>query len=157
MRKTMNYVVIDEGRDKGKIFVITEFPASHAEAWATRALLAIINDNAEIPEGFERLGMAGMAELGIKALAGLKWEIAEPLLEEMWQCVKIMPDKSKPNVVRDLIESDIEEVLTRVKIRAEIWKLHTDFLKTVAPLISGEAQAAVERKDSPNTKTSHRP
>lgn len=63
----------------------------------------------EIPEGFERMGMAAMAEVGIKALAGLKWEVAEPLLAEMWSCVQIMPDSSKPHIVRNLIEEDIED------------------------------------------------
>ena len=96
-------------------------------------------------------GMAGMAEVGIKALSGLKWEVAEPLLAEMWQCVQIMPDPSKPHVVRNLIEEDIEEISTRVKLRAEVWKLHTGFLKAVAPSISGGSPAAASKRGSRNT------
>ena len=91
-RNTLNYTVTDEGRDKGKTFVLTEMPASRAEAWAMRAILALLANNVELPDGFERLGMAGMAEVGIKALSGLKWDVAEPLLSEMWDCVQIMPD-----------------------------------------------------------------
>ena len=89
-----------------------------------------------MPEGFEHMGMAGMAQLGIKALAGLKWEVAEPLLKEMWTCVQIMPDPSKPHVLRNLIEEDIEDVMTRVKLRAEVWKLHTGFLQAADPSTS---------------------
>lgn len=150
-RNILNYTVTDEGRDKGKTFVLTEMPASKAEAWAMRALLALLANNVELPDGFERMGMAAMAEIGIKALAGLKWEVAEPLLAEMWSCVQIMPDPSKPHVIRPLIEEDVEEITTRVKIRAEVWKLHTGFLKAVAPSISGGSPATAVKKRSRNT------
>ena len=151
-RNTLNYTVTDEGRDKGKTFVLTEMPASRAEAWAMRAILALLANNVELPDGFERLGMAGMAEVGIKALSGLKWDVAEPLLSEMWDCVQIMPDPSKPHVVRPLIEEDIEEVATRLKLRGEVWKLHTGFLKAVAPSTFGGSPAAAKvKKPSRNT------
>ena len=153
-RNTLNYTVTDEGRDKGKTFVLTEMPASKAESWAMRALLALMAGGVEVPDGFERMGMAGMAEVGIRALTGLKWEVAEPLLAEMWECVQIMPDPSKPHVVRALIEQDIEEVATRLKLRGEVWKLHTGFLKAVAPSISGGSLAAASKKGSRNMKTS---
>jgi hypothetical protein len=127
-RATLNYKVTDEGRDKDKVFVLTELPASKAESWAMRAILAL---------------MAGGVEL--------KWEVAEPLLAEMWQCVQIMPDPSKTHIIRNLIEEDIEEIATRVKLRAEVWKLHTGFLKAVAPSISGGSPAAASKKGSRNT------
>jgi len=130
-RKVSNYTVTKEGRDLGKTFVITEMPASRAEAWATRALLALMAGGVELPDGFERMGMAGMAEVGIKAISGLKWEVAEPLLAEMFECVQIMPDKSKPSIVRDLIEQDIEEIVTRFDLRMEVWNLHTGFFQAV--------------------------
>ena len=134
-RKSTNYTVTDDNRDKGKVFVITELPAARAESWAFRAILALMEGGVELPPGFERMGMAGIAELGIRALSHLRWEVAEPLLAEMWECVQIMPDPAKPHVVRPLIDQDIEEVMTRIKIRAEVWKLHTDFLSAVAASI----------------------
>lgn len=150
-RSISNYTVPDDGRDFGKMFVITELPASRAEAWATRALLALMGSGVDLPEGFERMGMAAMAEVGVRALSGLKWEIANPLLQEMWECVQIMPDPGKPHLVRKLIEEDIEEIATRVKLRAEVWKLHTDFLKAVAHSISQDSQAAVIKGRSRST------
>jgi len=153
-RSITNYTVADDGRDKNKVFVITEMPASKAESWAMRALLALMAGGVELPEGFDRMGMAGMAEVGIRALSGLKWEVAEPLLNEMWECVQVMPDPAKPHVVRGLIEQDIEEVVTRIKIRADIWKLHTDFLRAVVPLMSAERAAAQVKKNTRNIKTS---
>jgi hypothetical protein len=150
-RSVVNYTVQDEGRDFGKVFVLTEMPASKAESWAMRALMALIGSGVEVPDGFERMGMAGMAEIGLKALSGLKWEVAEPLLDEMLECVQIMPDPSKPHVVRRLIDEDIEEIMTRVKLRAEVWKLHTGFLQAVAPSMSGGPQAAASKRGSQNT------
>lgn len=134
-RTTLTYTVTDEGRDQGKTFVLTEMPSSRAEAWAMRALLALMGGGVDIPEGFERMGMAGMAEVGLRALSSLKWEVAEPLLSEMFECIQIMPDSSKPHVVRALIEQDIEEIRTRINLRLEVWKLHVGFLKAVAPSI----------------------
>lgn len=132
-RKTANVTIEDAGRDQGKVFILTELPASKAEAWAYRALLALIAGGVEVPDGFQNMGMAGMAEIGIRALSSLKWEVAEPLLAEMWECVRIIPDPSKPQIVRNLIEEDVEEITTRLKLRAEVWALHADFLKAVAP------------------------
>jgi hypothetical protein len=141
-RKTLNFTISDEGRDKGKVFVLTEWPAAKAERWAMRALLALMNGGVEIPDGFEHLGMAALAELGIKTLAGLKWEVAEPLLGEMWDAVQFMPDPARPQIVRAVFEGDIEEVATRIALRAEVWKIHADFLKAVVPSKPGKASTA---------------
>jgi hypothetical protein len=149
-RSSVNYTVSDEGRDHGKVFVLSELSAARAESWAMRALLALMASGVQVPEGFERMGMAAMAEIGIRTLSGLKWEVAEPLLAEMWECVQIIPDPSKPYVIRRLIDEDTEEITTRVKLRAEVWKLHTGFLKAVAPLISGATPAAASKKATRN-------
>jgi hypothetical protein len=151
-RKVQTVTITDNNRDKGKIFVLTEMPASRAESWAMQAGLALFHANVELPPGFDptTLTFADMAEIGLQVLSGLKWEDAEPLLAEMWSCVQIMPDPSKPNVTRNLIEDDIEEISTRIKIRAEVWKLHTDFLSAVFPSTSGKPGEAA-RKGSRNT------
>lgn len=151
MRKTAQYTVDDEGRDKGKVFLITEMSAAQGEAWACRALLALMGSNTQLPDGFESLGMAGLAELGFKMLANLRWDIAEPLLAEMMACLKIIPDPKKLSVVRDLLETtgngeDIEEISTRFKLKAEVFKLHTGFLKAVAPSLFEKAAAAQASK-----------
>jgi hypothetical protein len=155
MRKIANYSVTTEGRDKGKLFLITEMSAARSESWATRILLALIGANVELPENFSELGMAGLAELGMRSLSGLKWEVAEPLLAEMMECIQIIPDPSKTHVVRPLIDDDIEEVLTRINLRMEVWKLHMDFLSAVAPSISSKAPGAAAVQGRV-TKTSRR-
>lgn len=129
-RKELTYTA-EDGRDKGKKFKLTEMGAAQAERWAMRALMALMKSGAEIPENFEKLGMSGMASLGLKAIAGLDWETAEPLLDEMMGCVQFMPDPAKPQVIRALFDQDIEEIQTRLKLRLEVFKLHTDFLQAV--------------------------
>lgn len=142
-RQTLNYSVTDDGRDAGKIYVLTEMSASQGERWAIRALMALMAGNVDIPDGYDQMGVAGLAEVGMKMLTGLKWEVAEPLLDEMWQCVKFMPDPSKPHIIRALFEEDIEEISTRLKLRAELLKMHADFLRAVAPSIfNGETTAS---------------
>lgn len=153
-RKTLNFLITDDGRDKGKMFFLEEMSASQAESWATKALLALMQAGIELPYGFERMGMAGLAEVGIRALSGLRWDALEPLLIEMWQCVKFIPDQSKPYMQRPLIEEDIEEVMTRMKIRSEVLRLHVDFLKVVAQLNSSEQEATTKAKRSRSTSTS---
>jgi hypothetical protein len=137
-RKTVTYRVEDKGRDFGKMFLLTEMPANQAEDWAMRALLALMAGDVQIPENFAEMGMAGMAELGLRAISGLSWDVAKPLIAEMFLCVKIIPDP-KPatiQVSRELIDDDIEEISTRLKLRMEVFQLHTDFLQAVAPSLS---------------------
>lgn len=151
-RKIVTYTVTDEGRDQGKVFQLTEMPASQGEAWGIRALLALMNSGVNIPEGFENAGMAGIAEVGVTALGKLQWQVAEPLFAEMWECVKFIPDPSNPKrIVRDLIEQDIEEIQTRLKLRWEVLNMHVDFSKAVATLNSPKALATAKPNDTPNT------
>lgn len=148
-RKTLDITISDANRDRGKIFVLTEMPASRAESWAMRAGLALFHANVELPPGFDptKLSFAAMAEIGLHVLSGLKWEDAEPLLDEMWSCVQIRPDPMKPNIVRNLIEEDIEEIGTRLRLRTEVWKLHTDFLSAAFPSTSDSHGKAARAKN----------
>lgn len=127
-RKIIKFTA-ESGRDKDKVFVITEMPASQAEKWAMRAFLAISKSGVEVPAGIEmETGFAGIAKLGLTFISKLPFDVAEPLMDEMMGCVKIQPNATNPSVVRELIEDDIEEVATRIKIRLEVFKLHAGFL-----------------------------
>lgn len=145
MRKTAMYPVEEKGRDQGKVFLLTEMTARQGEEWAMKVLLALMASNVNLPEGFENLGMAALAQMGLKALTGLKWEVLEPLLSEMMQNIEIIPDPAKTNVHRALVEDDIEEILTRLKLRAEVWNLNMGFLAAVAPSLLGKKPAAGKR------------
>lgn len=127
-RKTATYVVADEGRDKGKTFLLTEMSAAKAEDWALRALLALSAANTQAPDDAPTLGMAGLAEIGVKKLLALPFSVLKPLLEELMGCVEIVPDTHRPQVHRALIDGDVEEVVTRMKLKWEVLQLHLDFL-----------------------------
>lgn len=133
-RRTVDVTISAEGRDAGKVFRLTEMTASQAERWATRALLALGRSGVDIPEDVAQSGFAGVVAIGIRAFAGIPWELAEPLLGEMFTCVSIMPDPSRPTVIRALIEDDIEEIGTRLVLREEVIALHSGF--SISALLS---------------------
>lgn len=138
-RKTVIYTVDADNRDNGKQFVITEMPAYQAEKWAYRLFLGLAAGGIEVPENVKESGMLGVASMGAKALVGLPWGLAEPLLDELLSCVQIRPDPSKPAVLRSDIMNDIEEPTTFMRLRMEVIALHVGF--SPAELLSGAPAA----------------
>lgn len=137
------------GRDAGKAYLITEMPASQAERWAARAIMAIASANPELPAAFEGAGLAGVASLVVSAdkdpgamgmlvnlvftaFGAVKFDVAEQLMADMFSCVQMIPDPARTDVVRYMVEDDIEEVATRLKLRAELLKLHLGFSSAAA-------------------------
>jgi hypothetical protein len=149
-RRTATVTISAEGRDHGKQFFITEMPAMQAERWATKALLALSKSKFVIPEDIAKAGLAGIAALGKEALAGLSYEDAAPLLEEMLRCVKIIPDPSRPAVMRSDIECDIEEVSTLLTLRTEVFSLHVNFSPLVVTSTSTLTTSTPGRQNSRN-------
>jgi hypothetical protein len=140
-RKELKLTIADAGRDQGKVFVITEMPARRGHQWATRALFGVANAGAEIPDNVLSAGFAGIAAIGIKALGKLPVSVAEPLLDELLDCVQVMPDPDRANVVRALIDDDTEEVLTLFKLQREVLALHVNFSIPAASRTSDQATA----------------
>ena len=132
-RKTKTITITDEGRDKGKVYSLTELPASKAERWAMRAFFAMMRGGVTVPDDLAAMGMAGLAQMGLSAVSSMSFHDAEPLLDEMMTCVKAVPDPTKPSFVRELVETDIEEVKTRLLLRKEVFTLHTDFFTSASP------------------------
>jgi len=151
-RKELTVTITDAGRDLGKAFLLREMSASQAEWWAMRAMMALAKSGVEIPDDIASAGLAGVASMGIKAFGGMNYLDAAELMYEMMQCVSVIPDPSRPQVIRGLIEDDIEEVKTRLKLRMELFTLHTGFSLPGAPSISAPAQAT--GGNTPSTKTS---
>lgn len=136
MRKSERLTITAEGRDKGKVFILTEMPADQGERWANRAALALTNTGAAIPEEALGSGWATLAAVGVQALGMLRHETVQPMLDELWPtCVRYEHKPGQPlQEVAGGINSQIEEVATRYKIYYALWKLHTDFsLPEVSP------------------------
>lgn len=141
-RKTATVTISAEGRDKGKVFVLTELSAYEAEDWAGRALFALMNAGVEIPDNIAEGGLAGVAAMGFKAITKLPFDSAKPLLDKMMECVQIQPS---PTVTRALIPDDIEEVATLLQLRKQVLGLHMDFSMAAAPSTSGSKPGQAAR------------
>lgn len=146
-RKVSTYTVTAEGRDQGKQFLLTEMPATQGEMFAVRAFLALARSGITIPDGWQGMGFAALASLGIGALGQLPFHEAKPLMEELWTCVSAVPDKNNQAFTRQLLESDVEEISTRLLLKMEVLKLHFDFFKAVGSSKPAPAPAATESKD----------
>lgn len=136
MRRIERLTVSAEGRDKGKVFVLTEMPADQGERWANRAALALTNTGAAIPDEALGAGWATLAALGVQALGMLRHENVQPMLDELWPaCVRFENKPGQPlQEVGQGINAVIEEVATRYSIYYALWKLHTGFsLPEVSP------------------------
>ncbi|WP_176077499.1 hypothetical protein [Burkholderia dolosa] len=142
-RKTTTFIATD-GRDDGKRFLITEMPASKSEEWAARALFAAMSCGVEIPDEVAGAGLAGVAALGVKMLSRVPFEMVKPLFDEMMDCVQYEFEPGRPGGARALIETDIEEVATRLKLRKAVLDLHLEGFLGAAPSkqASGVAEAA---------------
>ena len=159
MRKDKLVRIDAAGRDQGKTFLVVEMPPRKAEKWAARALLAL--GRADLPDEWKEAGMAGLAMVGIRAFLSMPFDLAEPLLDEMLECVYAVPDASKIDqftkkpIVRALIEDDIDEVATLLALRSEVFELHTGF--STAAFLSTLGDKAKAALNSPDTSTSPKP
>lgn len=147
-----------ENRDAGKAFLLTEMDAVRTEKWAARALLAIAAGGVDIPPEVLQMGAPAVVAAGFRSLVTMAFADAEPLLDEMMQCVSFIPDRRKPDVTRPLDPEDIDEVTTLLTLRGEVVELHTGF--SVAAFLSKLGKAAstmTPTPDSSDTPTSPSP
>lgn len=130
-RKIQTIAITAEGRDQGKVFIITELPADQAERWAIRALLGLQRAGVDIPLDAFSAGAASLAAVGLQSLFSLPWSELEPLLAEMFTCVAYKhggaTSKIPPAPIMDGENSQIEEVATRFVLRIAILELHFGF------------------------------
>jgi hypothetical protein len=143
-RKTKLIAIHEEGdnRDNGKVFVITELPATEGFWLAVRFMRYAIKALG-MPEDVATMGMAGIAAIGLRGILHAFADIPEAelkdILREMRTCVQIAPDARNPQVQRPLIDDDTEEWSTLTRLYTAWIELHTGFSLTDAPSISAQA------------------
>jgi hypothetical protein len=136
-----------ENRDAvaGRIYLLTEMPASQAEIWAFRMLNLLAASGLTIPDEMLNAGLAGLAvtfsggdvSKMFANFSGLAIPEFVSLMNEMFQCVQIQYGHAgAPPLYRRIVEEDIEEVSTRLKLRGELFKMHMGFLKGARSLTS---------------------
>lgn len=122
-------------RDAGKHFLITEWPAARAEDWAMRMLFAYNRGGGEVPMEAIGGGMQAMFLIGINTFLRGQIQSDEviPLLNQLLECVKFVRDPKVRSPAGDVIatdiasDDDIMEVKTRLWLRSEVVRVHTNF------------------------------
>ena len=130
MRKQIE-VVIENGRDAGKSFTITEMPATQGEKWATKALGVLGHSGV----GIAALGKIPFDEILEKVLSTSSEEV-EPLMDELLACASFIKDGQIIKMQGNMIDSVIEDVSTIFKLKMESLKLNLGFLG-----IGGESES----------------
>lgn len=147
-RRTIDIAIEAEGRDKGRVYRITEMPASVGEQWALDAINGVARSGLVHVSDLKDTPMAGLAALGVQAFMGMAKADLQPLLAQMFSCVtRVMPAAPQGRLLQ---EEDIEEVTTRLKLRREIFELHTGFFANAESFNLTAAQAATGA-NTPNT------
>lgn len=139
MRKSKEVKITGEAatnRDAGKVFFITEMACGPAEAWTYRAFGAMVRAGIDIPPEVIASGMAGLSMVGLKSFMAAPWSDVESLLADLMTCVRVqteIEDKENGGFVKRALNDrgdendDIEEIGTRVRLRDEVFELHTGF------------------------------
>ena len=143
------------GRDAGKTFRITEMPAAQAERWGWRMMLVLKGSNGNIPMGIASMGMVAVAIVTLNAFlqSEIDHEKLQPLLDEMLGCVTMVRDKRRPELTTKLTAFDIMEVKTRLWLRSEVLRLHTDFSPADALSALFQAIQTLTPQPPPDSKT----
>lgn len=137
MRKTITITISDDGRDRGKKFHITEWPAARAEQWALRVLLGLGKGGVELPPEVLKLGAAAIVYVAATQIMRIPSRVALRLADELMECIERVEEK----VTRSLVSEDIEEVATRLKLKAEVVKLTFGFFVPAAPPTSAPEES----------------
>lgn len=138
-RKTTTITLSDvpeSDRDRGKVFQLTEHDALTAWKWGSKAITAMIRNGAAIPEEIKNGGIIQVLAVGVFQLGYLPWADLEPLLDELMACVRYVPTPERPDVVRKLFLTDVEEPTTYSRLAKEVFHLHTGFFPTDSPSTS---------------------
>lgn len=119
-------ITIQKGRDAGKTFLISEMPIVKLDNWSMRALFAVAKGGVDLEGISPNMGGLGMANVALKALAGIDTDVGIPLLNELLDCVQVVP--SGGNARSLLLDSDVTELSTLFTLRKEALAIHLDFL-----------------------------
>jgi hypothetical protein len=155
-RRVVDFKIPDApatNRDHGKLFRLTEMSPFAAEKWAAKALLALMKSGVNIPEDYKAMGLAALAGMTMKAFGCIEPGVLLPLMDEMLSCVQCIPDPRHPDAsTRALVEEDIEEVTTLLKLREKLLDLHLGF--SLAAKLSTFSASAAAMIGSQTTSTS---
>ncbi|QEA11038.1 hypothetical protein ABSZL4_74 [Acinetobacter phage AB_SZL4] len=128
-------VTIEDGRDKGKVFKITEMPAIQADEWAHRLLEQAANSGVNLKDvdvlNLDTKSMAGMIEIGaavFTVLGRIPHEISRELKFDLLdRCVQIVPKSGEPRMC--MWDQEIKDFKNFTILAAHAIGIHIDFLE----------------------------
>lgn len=147
-------------RDTGKHFLITEWAAARAEEWALRMLFAYNRGGGQIPVEVLGGGMQAIFFIGVNTFLRGQIQSDEiiPLLNQLLECVKIIRDPRARGpdgqvIATELVsDDDVAEVKTRLWLRSEVIRVHTNF--SPGDMLSNLMSAVMKEEDSQKAQTS---
>lgn len=160
-RRTVN--INDGGREIS--FLIEQMPALKLEKWIYRAAIQLakaggmsvagesIKDAQNAIKRMKAGDEGGIAWI-VNAIGGLDFEKAEPLVDELFSCAKIVTATgTEMPLTPATIEGQIESPLTLMKLRAEVLKVNFSFFHTAGKSESPQAETTTIQR---NTRTFRR-
>ncbi|WP_437609685.1 hypothetical protein [Erwinia sp. V71] len=128
-RKEVPFIVDDEGRDKGKEFLITEMSAWDADEMAQDIFRAMGDSKfSEIPPDVIAMGCAGLATVGLSVISASSPDVARMLRDRLMATVQIIITNNGSQQVRAVKSIDFEEVSTIRQVMDKVFKVNFDFL-----------------------------
>lgn len=129
-RKEISYIVTEEGRDKGKEFIITEMSAWDADELAQDIFRAMGDSNyTGIPADVIAMGCAGLATVGLSVLSASAPDVSRTLRERLMSTVQVVITHEGKTQMRKVNGSiDFEEVQTIRQVMDQVFKVNFDFL-----------------------------
>ncbi|QDH17407.1 hypothetical protein [Swingsia samuiensis] len=135
------------GADAGKKFVITRMSAFAADKWARHTIKALIQAGVKVPPSGIKAGLLGMSGLAMNIFGYMDNEECDKAFEALMKCAKIVRAGTVPS---EILDADIDDAETLVKLREEAFKLHVDFFKAAAYQISPLVAALTPQGDTAN-------
>lgn len=130
MRKEITVTIRD--RETPLQFKIKEMPATRLESWLMRAVLLLAQggllETEETPD-LEKAAEYLQNNLP-RALAGMDYATAKPLLDELLACCSRVADSGvEMACTPETVDGYVEDVTTLLKLRLEALKLNLGFLR----------------------------
>lgn len=129
-RKEIPFIVEEEGRDKGKEFLITEMSAWDADSLAQDIFRSMGDSNYNsIPADVIAMGCAGLATVGLSVISASSPDVARQLRDRLISTVDIIITSEGMRQQRKVNGSlDFEEVSTIRTLLDKVFQVNFDFL-----------------------------
>jgi hypothetical protein len=159
-RRTQTITIEEEGRDKGKVFILTEMPATQGEKWAMQLMYLLTQTGVPLDAGLLSSGMSGLATAVSTAGVALLRALQDSSLDAWRDCVRYQHEPNHPlqPINWDSAACQIEEIKTIGQLRMAVIELHTAFFspeslstsasRSPAPIPTGSLPTRMSRPRS---------